>query len=70
MSDYAKCTWGAARVNAGISSREACNALHIAPNTLTSYEQYKTFPSTELAQKMCRLYGKPIDYIFMEKPSK
>lgn len=53
----------AARVNAGLSLKEAAKELGIGLRTLVNYEQYKTIPSIELAKKMARLYHLTVDDI-------
>jgi DNA-binding XRE family transcriptional regulator len=53
----------AARVNAGISLKDAAKELGIGLRTLVNYEQYKTVPSIELAKKMARLYHLTVDDI-------
>ena len=67
MSDQAKCTWEAARVNAGLKLREASERIGISCATLISYEKYRTAPNTDIAMKMCEVYGKSIEFIFLQK---
>lgn len=52
-------TLKAARVNAGMTQREAARALKINKNTLANYENYKTSPSIEKAHEIAKLYGYP-----------
>ena len=53
----------AARVNAGLSQKEAANALGISNKTLCSWENGKTFPDQPMIEKICRLYGITYDMI-------
>ena len=53
----------AARINAGLSRNAVCEALEMHPNTIASYELYKTKPDMETAQKLCNLYGCKFDDI-------
>lgn len=58
-------TLKAARVNAGLTQKEAAKALNISKNTLSNYELYRTSPSMEMANKMSELYKRPVnDIIF------
>ncbi len=53
----------AARVNANLTQAEAANALEISKNTLNGYENGKTVPKIDVAQKMAKLYGLSVDDI-------
>lgn len=53
----------AARVNAGLTQKEAASALGIGKTTLMSYEKYITFPNIITAQKIAKLYGVTVDRI-------
>lgn len=50
-------TLKAARVNAGLTQKEAAKDLQINKNTLANYENYRTTPDIEMAQKIAELYG-------------
>ena len=55
----------AARVNAGLTQREAAKALHISKATLACYENGKSVPRLDTAQKMASLYELSVnDIIF------
>ena len=54
----------AARVNAGLTQKEAAKALNIGRNTIASYEKYRTKPNIDTAKKMAELYGVSTDDIF------
>ena len=58
-----KITLRAARINTGLTQKEAANQLGISRNTLASYELYKTKPDIEMAKQMSNLYGLPVDGI-------
>lgn len=53
----------AARVNAGLTQRQAAVALGIGKSTLSNYEKYVTFPDILTAKKMADLYGVSVDRI-------
>lgn len=65
--DEARITWSAARKNAGITQQEASHALGITPQTLSSYENYATFPEAPMVAKMCELYQRSPNLIFLTK---
>jgi putative transcriptional regulator len=50
-------TLRAARVNAGLTQRDAAKSLGISVNTLASYERGKTFPEVPTIKEMETLYG-------------
>lgn len=61
-------TLKAARVNAGLKQMEAARALGIGKNTLASYENYRTIPNIEQAQRIAALYGVTVnDIIFFKQ---
>lgn len=61
-------TLKAARVNAGLTQKEAAKRLGISRGTLASYEMYKTKPDIEMAKRIAALYGIPVDsIIFLRK---
>ena len=61
-------TMKAARINAGMSQREASKMLKISKNTLSNYENYKTTPDVEKSQKIATLYGLTInDIVFFKQ---
>lgn len=67
--EFKKITLTAARVNAGLTLREAAERLGIAVSTLQSYEKGITFPNTERIDAMCELYDMPYDFIFFGNKS-
>lgn len=54
----------AARVNAGLTQREAAEALQISKSTILSYEKYRTKPDIDTAKKIANLYGITVNDIF------
>ena len=53
----------AARVNVGLSQKEAATRLGISNKTLCSWENGKTFPDQPMIEKICNLYGMTYDLI-------
>lgn len=62
-----KISLAAARVNAGLSQREAAKLLGITPGTLRNYEQGKQVPSWMTVKEMERIYGISADNMIIEK---
>lgn len=50
-------TLKAARVNKGLTQKEAANLLGIAVGTLNQYEAGRTFPDVPVIKKIEELYG-------------
>ena len=61
--EFVKFSLAAARVNAGLSQKEAADKLQISNKTLCSWENYLTYPSADIVPKICELYGIPYDQI-------
>ena len=57
----------AARVNAGLTIREAAKELGVSASTLSGYENGKTKPSFDIIQKMANLYNWPIENLRVGK---
>nr|WP_298567777.1 helix-turn-helix transcriptional regulator [uncultured Mogibacterium sp.] len=57
----------AARVNAGLTQKEAAKALKISKGTILSYEKYRTKPDIDTAKKIAELYGVTVNDIFFAK---
>ena len=57
----------AARVNAGISQKDAAKQLGINVGTLSNWERGNSSPSVEKFKALCDLYGCPSDFIFLRK---
>ena len=58
-----KITLKAARVNAGLSQKEAAKRLVVSNKTLHSWECGKTFPAADMIDALCDLYGISYDNI-------
>jgi transcriptional regulator with XRE-family HTH domain len=67
--EFVKFNLDAARVNAGLSQKEASEKLNISNKTLSMWESYRTFPSADMIPKICELYGIPYDQINFAKRS-
>ena len=58
----------AARVNANLAAGDAAERLGISRNTLMRYENGKSYPTVNTAQRMVELYGVTLDdIIFLPK---
>ena len=57
----------AARVNAGLSQKEAAKQLNINVSTLSNWETGKTAPDIDKFKRLCELYNCPSDLIFLNK---
>ena len=58
-----KITLEAARVNAGLSQKEAAKELNVSNKTLCSWEKGTSFPNAEKIDALCKLYGLSYDNI-------
>lgn len=61
--ELVKFTLAAARVNAGLSQKEASEKLGISNKTLCKWENYESYPGADMIPKICELYGIPYDQI-------
>lgn len=61
-----KITLKAARVNAGLTQKEAAKRIGISYQTLSEYEKDASKIKLVTIAKMCTLYGIPIDCIFLK----
>lgn len=59
-----KITIKAARVNAGLTQRQAAKLLGINPDTLSRYESGRSVPRVDMIEKMSKLYCIDKQYIF------
>ncbi len=59
----------AARVNAGLSQKEAAKSLNTSIKTIQNHESGKTEPGWEMVEKYSKLYGLPIDNISFARSS-
>ncbi len=61
-------TLKAARINKGLTQKEAARALGVSCTTLAKYEKGITFPNTETIKRMEQAYGVSYaDLIFLPK---
>lgn len=56
-------TLKAARINAGLTQKEAASSLGISKNTLSGYESGKAVPKIDTAKAIANLYGIAVDSI-------
>lgn len=66
--DY-KITLAAARVNAGLTIRDAATRLQISDKTLSNWETGKTAPNTDKLAQLLELYGAPLEVLILPKKS-
>lgn len=52
-----KMTLKAARVNAGLTQKDAANALGVSEQTLSNHERGISEPRVSMIEKICKLYG-------------
>lgn len=64
MEDF-KITLKAARVNAGLTQREAAEKADVAIQTLCSWENGKTIPTPLNVMGLCSIYGISVDRIIL-----
>lgn len=57
----------AARADAKLTQAEAALILGISRNTYANYENGKTHPSLEMAQKIAETFGRTLDQIKFRK---
>ena len=53
----------AARVNVGLSQKEAADYLGVSTKTLGNWEKGTTFPPADKIGKICELYGVHYDHL-------
>ena len=57
----------AARVNAGLTQKEAAKVLGISQKTLFNYEKGDNIPNWEMVKRISNIYGIPDEIIFFGK---
>lgn len=67
MENKIRISLAAARVNAGLTQREAAKALNVNVATIQNYESGKTSPTWEVMRRIETLYGIPIDCINLRR---
>lgn len=58
-----KITLKAARVNAGMTQREAAIAMGTTKDTISNWERHKSFPGAKSIKRIEEVYGVPYDSI-------
>lgn len=58
-----KISLAAARVNAGLTQKEAAAVLDVGNKTLSSWENGNSFPDAMQIEKICEIYGLSYDNI-------
>lgn len=66
MIKVPKITLKAARVNAGLTQKEAAKKIGISYQTLSEYEKDESKVKLAMIKKMCSVYGFPLEYIFLK----
>lgn len=61
-----KITLKAARVNCGLSQKEAAKKLGIAESTLYKWESGKNKPNTKYLDRIQKVFKTPIEYIIFQ----
>lgn len=57
MVNSLKLTLRAARINKGLSQKQAAQALGIAEDTLSNYERGKSYPDIKILRAIEKVYG-------------
>lgn len=57
MINSLKLTLKAARINKGLSQKQAAQALGIAEDTLSNYERGKSYPDIKILRLIEKIYG-------------
>lgn len=65
MADKFRVTLKALRVNAGLKSVEAAEALGVTIQTIRNWENYITFPDLMQLKRICEVYHCSLDNIFI-----
>lgn len=58
-----------ARVNAEMTQEEVAKHMHVGKQTIVSWEKGTSEPKMSQGRELSKLYGIPIDYIFLPKKS-
>lgn len=61
--EYPRISLAAARVNAGLTQKEAALKLHIDKRTLQNYEMGRTAPNWYVVRRMEEVYKFPAEYL-------
>lgn len=60
----------AARVNAGLTQKEAALAMKVDRSTIIRWEKAKKIPNFDESERLAALYRIPLDNIFFGKKSR
>lgn len=63
MTQTVRMTLEAARINAGLTQKQVCEALGISATTIVLWEHGDRMPPVDKAIKMAELYGVPMECI-------
>jgi transcriptional regulator with XRE-family HTH domain len=63
MQDIVRMTLEAARVNAGLTQKEAAKLLGISNKTLGDWENQRSYPGVNMVPRITEVYGVPYDHI-------
>ncbi len=58
-----------ARVEAGVTQQQLADAVGVSRQTIVAIEKNRFLPSTPLALKIGRYFGKPVESIFILEES-
>lgn len=58
-----KITLAAARVNAGLTQKQAAKRADMSDRTLCAYENGTKYPKVDVLNRLCEIYGCGIDNI-------
>ena len=61
--DTNKITCKAARINAGLTQKEAAEKIGVSVSTIKNWETGKTYPKQPEIEKMCAAYNRTYDSI-------
>ena len=67
MTNAVRMTLEAARVNAGLTQKQVCEALDVSTTTIWLWERGDRVPPVDKAIKMSELYGVPLECINFTK---
>ena len=63
MTQKVRMTLEAARVNAGFTQKQVCDAINISLTTIGLWEHGDRMPTVDKAIELSELYGVPLDCI-------
>ena len=64
--DY-KISLKAARVNAELTQKDVAKYMNVTKETISNWENAKSFPKANSLVTLCEFYGVPLDNIFLPK---